>query len=147
VFIYTREAHPGENVPHHDTFEHKLACARLLREEAGIGRDILVDDLDGAAHRGYGLMPNMTWVIGRGGRIAYKANWTSAANVEAFLERFLAARGEHPAGTTPVMYETQQIEFRYPDRKRFTEHLLRNGPRAVAEFEKAQQLWAQRAAT
>jgi hypothetical protein len=112
VFIYTREAHPGENVPHHDSFERKLACAALLREEAGIGRDILIDDLDGAAHRAYGLMRNMTWVIGRGGRAAYKANWTSAANVEAFLERFLAARGEHPAGTTPVMYETQQIEFR-----------------------------------
>ena len=146
MFIYTREAHPGENVPWHDNFEGKLACAKLLREEAGIGRDILVDDLDGTVHRAYGLMPNMTWVIGRGGRVAYKANWTSAANVEAFLERFLAARGEHPPGTMPVMYETQQIEFRYPDQKRFTEHLLRNGPRAMAEFEKAQHLWAHRAA-
>jgi hypothetical protein len=106
VFIYTREAHPGENVPHHDSFERKLACAKLLREEAGIGRDILVDDLAGTVHRAYRLMPNMTWVIARGGRIAYKANWTSAANVEAFLERFLAARGKHPAGAAPVMYET-----------------------------------------
>jgi len=46
-----------------------------------------------------------------------------------------------------VMYETQQAEFRYTDRKRFMQHLLRNGPRAVAEFEKAQQLWAQRTTT
>jgi len=44
------------------------ACARLLREETGIGRDILVDDLAGTVHRAYGLMPNMTWVIDRGGR-------------------------------------------------------------------------------
>src|SRR5262249_19330402 len=102
------EAHPCENVPSHDCFERKLACAALFREEAGIGRDILVDDLDGAAHRAYGLMPNMTWVIGRGGRVAYKANWTSAMNVEAFLERLLAARGGHPAGTTRGMYETQR---------------------------------------
>ena len=147
MFIYTREAHPGENVPCHDSVERKLACAALLRDETGIGRDIVVDDLAGTVHRAYGLMPNMTWVIGQGGRIAYKANWTSAANVGAFLIRFLAARGEHPAGTAPVMYETQQAEFRYPDRKRFMQHLLRNGPRAVAEFEKAQKLWAQRAAT
>ena len=146
MFIYTREAHPGENVPHHDSFEHKLACAKLLAEEAGIRRGILVDDLNGTVHRAYGLMPNMTWVIARGGRVAYKANWTSATNVEAFLGRFLAARAEHPPGTTPVMYETQQAEFRYTDRKRFTEHLRRNGPRAVSEFEKAQQLWAQRPA-
>ncbi len=147
MFVYTREAHPGENVPCHDSFERKLACARLLREEAGIGREILVDDLAGTVHRAYGLMPNMTWVIDRGGRVAYKANWTSAPNVEAFLDRFLAARGQHPAGAAAVMYETQQIEFRHTDRKRFTEHLLRNGPRAVREFEKAQELWARRSAT
>jgi hypothetical protein len=147
VFVYTREAHPGENVPHHDSYQRKLACARLLREEAGIGRDILVDDLAGTVHRAYGLMPNMTWVIDRGGRVAYKANWTSAANVEAFLGRFLAARGVSPPAGVPVMYETQQLEFRHTDRKRFTEHLLRNGPRAAAEFEKAQKLWAHRAAT
>ena len=146
MFIYTREAHPGENVLHHENFERKLASATLLAEEAGIRRDILVDDLEGTVHRAYGLMPNMTWVIGRGGRVAYKANWTSAANVEAFVARFLAARSEHPPATTPVMYETQQAEFRYPDRKRFTEHLLRNGPRAAAEFERAQQLWARRPA-
>jgi hypothetical protein len=131
-------------VPHHNSFERKLACATLLAEEAGISRDILVDDLDGTMHRAYGLMPNMTWVIGRGGRVAYKADWTSATNVEAFLGRFLAARTEHPPGTTPVMYGTQQAEFRYPDRARFMQRLARNGPRAVAEFEKAQQLWAQR---
>jgi hypothetical protein len=145
--VYTREAHPGENAPCHDSFGRKLAGARLLREVAGIRRDILVDDLAGTVHRAYGLMPNMTWVIDRGGRVAYKANWTSAANVEAFLARFLAARGQHPAGAASVMYETEQIEFRHADRKRFAEHLLRNGPRAAAEFEKARELWARRAAT
>ena len=46
-----------------------------------------------------------------------------------------------------MMYATEQIEFRDTDRERFTRHLLRNGPRAAAEFEKAQQLWASRSAT
>jgi hypothetical protein len=133
-------------VPNHDSFERKLSCARMLREDTGIGRDILVDDLAGTAHRGYGLMPNMTWVIDRGGRVAYKANWTSAANVEAFLGRYLAARRDHPPGTAPVMYETQQVEFRYTDRGRFAAHLMRNGPRAAEEFEKARQTWASRPA-
>jgi hypothetical protein len=138
VFIYTREAHPGENVPHHGAFERKLACARLLRDEAGIRRPILVDDLSGTVHRRYGSMPNMTWVIDRGGRVAYKANWTSAADVEAFLVRLLAARGQRPAGTTAVMYETEQVEYRHTDREKFRKHLLRNGPRAAAEYSKAE---------
>jgi hypothetical protein len=140
VFVYTREAHPGEDVPHHDSFERKLACARLLRDETGIRRPILVDDLAGGAHRRYGSMPNMTWVIDRGGRVAYKANWTSAANVEAFLIRFLSAR----AGRFSAVYETEQLEFRQVDRERFNKRLLRNGPRAAEEFGKAQQLWARR---
>jgi hypothetical protein len=38
-------------VPHHDSYERKLDCAKLLRDEAGIGRDILVDDLAGTVHR------------------------------------------------------------------------------------------------
>ena len=134
-------------MPSHDSLASKLACARLLREETGIGRDILVDDLAGTVHHAYGRMPNMTWVISRGGRVAYKANWTSAANVEAFLGRLHAALGPHPAGAAAVMYETEQIEFRRADRGRFTERLKRNGPRAVAEFDKAREIWAHRAGT
>jgi hypothetical protein len=42
---------PGEQVPHHDTFETKLAHARLLRDDVGIRRAILVDGLAGTAHR------------------------------------------------------------------------------------------------
>lgn len=136
MFVYTREAHPGENVPHHDTVGRKLASARLLRDETGIRRPILVDDLDGTVHRRYGSMPNMTWVIDRGGRVAYKANWTSAANVEGFLARLLDRGGQRPPGTAAVRYETEQIEYRHADREAFGRHLLRNGLRAAAEFSK-----------
>jgi hypothetical protein len=133
-------------VPWHDSFERKLAGAAMLRDQTGIRRDILVDDVAGTVHQAYGLMPNMTWVIDRGGLVAYKAAWTSAANVEAFLVRLLAARGQR-GGPAPSMYETEQIEFRQADRKRFTEDLRRNGPGAVREWEKALQLWASRAKT
>ena len=88
MFVYTREAHPGELVGAHESFEAKLATARLLRDETGIRRPILVDDLEGTAHHAYGLLPNMNWVVGRGGRILYKSDWTSAANVDAFLTRY-----------------------------------------------------------
>jgi hypothetical protein len=44
------------------------------------------------------------------------------------------------------MYQTQQVEFRQTDRARFTAHLRRNGPSAVTEFERAQQIWAHRSA-
>ena len=48
LFIYTREAHPGEILPHHTSFAQKLAMARRFQEEQGVRRRILVDALDGA---------------------------------------------------------------------------------------------------
>ncbi len=31
LFVYVREAHPGEHYPHHDSFERKLAHARAFQ--------------------------------------------------------------------------------------------------------------------
>ncbi len=143
-FVYTREAHPGEHVTHHTSFETKLDNARLLRDEIGIRRPILVDDLEGTAHRAYGLLPNMTWVIGRGGRILYRADWTSAANVEAFLDRYEEGRRRRPPGGAVSPYVSEQIEFRDVDREAFYDRLRRNGPRSYDEFKHAERLWAER---
>src|SRR5579862_2046994 len=85
LFVYTREAHPGEHLPHHTTFEQKLTHARRLRDEQHMRRRILVDALDGPVHRAYGALPNMTWIVLRGGVIAYKAAWTDADDVRDAL--------------------------------------------------------------
>ncbi|MBA3887983.1 MAG: hypothetical protein H0X67_19985 [Acidobacteria bacterium] len=140
-FVYTREAHPGEHVGHHKTFADKLGNATLLRDEVGIRRPIVVDDLAGTAHRAYGLLPNMTWVVGRGGRILYKADWTSARNVEAFLERHEQGRRRRPASGAVAAYVTEQIEYRDVDREAFYDRLRRNGPRSYDEFKRAEALW------
>ena len=121
--------------------DDKLACAALLRDEIGIRRPILVDDLEGTAHRAYGLMPNMTWVIGRGGRILYKADWTSARNVEAFLVRHEEGRRRRPASGAVAPYLTGQVEYRDVDRPSFYERLRRNGPRSYDEFKRAEEIW------
>ena len=144
MFVYTREAHPGEHVGHHDTFATKLAHARRLRDEIGIRRPILVDDLDGAAHHAYGLLPNMTWVIGRGGRVAYRADWTSAVNVEAFVDRYRHARSRKAARGTIASYTSEQVEFRDVDRAASYARLRRNGPRAYDEFKHAERIWQAR---
>jgi hypothetical protein len=144
VFVYTREAHPGEHVDAHRTFDDKLANARLLRDEVGIRRPILVDDFEGTGHLAYGGLPNMTWVIGRGGRIVYKADWTSAANIEAFVRRYRGARRQRPTDGALSPYMTEQVEFRHVDRDLFSARLHRNGPRAYDEFKRAEQIWAAR---
>lgn len=128
----------------HDSFDAKLAGARLLRDEVGIRRPILVDDLAGTAHHAYGLLPNMSWVIGRGGRILYKSDWTSAANVEAYLGRHDEGRTRRPATGNVGPYLTEQVEHRDLDRDAFYQRLHRNGSRAYDEFKRAEEIWRSR---
>lgn len=139
--MYTREAHPGEHLGPHRSLDEKLAAAARLRDEIGIRRAILVDDLAGTVHRAYGPLPNMSWVLGRGGTILYKSMWTSAARVGDFLGRHAA----QPLDPLHAPFFTEQLEVRRRDRVAFTRGLERNGPRAVAEFARAEELWAERA--
>ena len=102
---------------------------------------MLVDDLDGSVHRAYGLLPNMSWVLDRGGAILYKAMWTSAARIGEFLDR----RQEQPAGPASATFYAEHLEPLLRDRAAFQRGLKRNGPRAAAEFARAEQIWAERA--
>jgi len=81
LFLYTREAHPGENYPAHRSFEQKLSHARAFKAEFKIERPILVDDLVGTAHKLYGSLPNMTYLIGRSGRVLFRADWTDPPTI------------------------------------------------------------------
>jgi len=87
--VYVREAHPGENFPHHASFEQKLAHARKLRELERVEIPILLDDLAGTAHRAYGLLPNMVYLIERGGTIVYKSDWTDSQELDGVCESLL----------------------------------------------------------
>lgn len=92
-------------------------------------------------HTAYGLMPNMSWVLGRGGTILYKAMWTSAERIGEFLERERA----QPSGLGYAPFNTEQLELRRRDGDAFQRGLQRNGPRAVREFARAEAIWADRA--
>lgn len=90
VFIvYVREAHPGENFPHHTSLEQKLAHARKLRDLEKIKLPILVDDLKGTTHRAYGLLPNMIYLIDREGVVVYKSDWTDGVELDGMCESLI----------------------------------------------------------
>lgn len=84
--VYVREAHPGENFPHHTSFEQKLAHARKLSDLEKIRLPILVDDLQGTTHKAYGLLPNMAYLINRDGIIVYKSDWTDEVELGGMCE-------------------------------------------------------------
>ena len=137
IFLYTHEAHPGEIYPRLTSIEQKFTHAQALRDVLGVTRPILIDSLDGACHRTYGGMPNMTWIIGRSGMPVYKSNWTDSNSVANALAYFLdvTQRRRDRARLTP--FKVERLDYRDSDPDAFYKGLERNGPRAVTEFREA----------
>lgn len=133
VFIYTREAHPGENLPHHTSKEVKRAHARAFQSECGVRRRILLDDLEGTAHRAFGLLPNMSWILARGGLILYKAAWTDPQDLDSGLVDSLDALAKRRTMALRPAY-TERLLWRLGDEGSFRAGLERAGPQAVRDF-------------
>jgi hypothetical protein len=136
IFLYTHEAHPGEYYSHLTSMEQKFKHACHLRDILGVSRPILVDALDGACHRAYGSMPNMTWIFNRVGIPIYKSDWTDVNSVENALIYFLQVSERRKAGERLAPFNVQRLDYRNQDREAFYRGLERNGPKAVDEFRK-----------
>lgn len=88
LVVYVREAHPGERLSQHKTFEDKKKAAELLKPRYDEFRTVLLDSLDGEMHRLYGLMPNIVYIINPEGIVHYRCNWATIDGVrEALTDR------------------------------------------------------------
>lgn len=135
IFLYAREAHPGDNKPHHSSMEQKLQYARDFVEMWSIDRPMYVDDLDGPVHKAYGMLPNMTWIINSAGQIVYKANWTDHRTVKMAVEQLIAERDLRRAKARITPYSIEWQPNRENPVVKFMGGLYDvSGERAVAEF-------------
>jgi hypothetical protein len=89
IFLYTHIAHPGEYYPHFPSMEQKFDHARDLHDRLYVTRLILLDSPNGACHRAYYSMPNMSWIFSKTGIPIYKSAWTDAHSLEIAIEYFL----------------------------------------------------------
>jgi peroxiredoxin len=94
LFVYVREAHPGERIPAHQSTGEKVAAARLLRDEEGIEMPVLVDDLRGSIHRAYSRLPHAAFLIDKSGRVAYRSMWSRPEALASALEELLEVQRE-----------------------------------------------------
>jgi hypothetical protein len=137
IFVYTHEAHPGENYRHLTSMEQKYRHARDLRDVLGVTRPILVDALDGACHRAYGSMPNMSWIFTRSGVPIYKSDWTDSESIANATAYFLGVKERRQAGARLGPFNVERLDYRTVDHEAFYRGLERNGPKAVREFRAA----------
>ena len=96
LVLYVREAHPGTEVRPHRSIEDKRALARRVSEEDSEGREILVDDLDGAAHLAYGGIPEMVYVLDGEGDVVLRGEWNEPPIVDEAVGRL--RRGDASRG-------------------------------------------------
>ena len=115
VFIYTREAHPGELYRHHTSM---AGNRQALRSVVGLKRQVLLDALDGPAHQAYGLLPNMTWIFSHGGLILYKSAWTDPDDVAEPLTRALDGLERRVKGDNLPFY-SERLSWRVRDDETF----------------------------
>lgn len=137
IFLYTHEAHPGEYYPHLTSMEQKFKHAQALRDVLHVTRPVLVDALDGACHRAYGTMPNMTWIFNRAGFPIYKSDWTDSKSVENAIQYFLDVSERRQDRERLAPFRVERLDYRTQDSDAFNAGLERNGPKAVREFKEA----------
>ncbi len=112
LFVYTREAHPGEHYPPIHYYEQKVLHARSFRERLGIGRTILVDSVQGKVHRVFGGVSNMSWIVDHTGRVAHRAAWTVADDIESALQEVLRARMLKREGQPAAVFYREIVGLR-----------------------------------
>jgi hypothetical protein len=84
-----REAHPGERLPAHRSYEEKVRAAELFGREEDVEIPIIVDEVNGRIHKDYGKLPNPTYLIDKSGRVAFRSLWTRPAVIEEALKELL----------------------------------------------------------
>jgi len=102
--LYVREAHPGRHIGQHHSLTEKYMLAQRLAQAEDEKRAILVDNLDGTAHRAYGGLPNVVYVLDAAGRVAFRGDWNTPRVIDQVLTRLRAGDTvrDLQAGFAPV---------------------------------------------
>ena len=114
LHLYVREPHPDETIftdyHKHTTYEQKMQYAQELVEQKSITADVLVDGIDEKVHNTLGDLPNLVYVVGKDGRVYYKATWSDAAQIDKALAELVTA--EDPENPVEPSISTKKADWR-----------------------------------
>ncbi|HJT89211.1 MAG TPA: deiodinase-like protein [Bryobacteraceae bacterium] len=137
LFVYVREAHPGDELPAHRSLEDKMEAAELFCREEEVEMSVLIDKLDGKVHRQYGGMPNSSYLIDKSGRVAFRALWTRPSALEEAVDELLEFQEDSGKEHAVVRGgEETSLPRRY-GMLHAHRALERGGPEAVRDFKEA----------
>lgn len=134
--VYVRESHPGENYPHHSTFEQKLHHARDLQRLEKPAFPILVDSLDGHIHRSYGIWPVSLFVVHKSGLLVYRSTICQPYQLRNFLTELVECdrhEREHPTAVRYSCYTEMIVGHAINEAEHYRVYNLA-GPKAFSDY-------------
>jgi alkyl hydroperoxide reductase subunit AhpC len=147
LFIYVREAHPGEIIPAHGSMREKTEAARLLRDEEDMQMPILVDDLRGSIHRKYSRLPNPAFLIDKSGRVAFLSLWSKPEGLGRAIEELIKLQEDRGVDHA-VVSGGQDLAMPVPYSALYAYRALeRGGKQSLSDFRQALGLPARVALT
>jgi cytochrome oxidase Cu insertion factor (SCO1/SenC/PrrC family) len=95
ALVYGKEAHPHQGafleIDDPDIYEERRELASRLVAEVDVPFPVLVDEVPREVSAEYGGAPNMVYLVDPEGRIAYRALWTDARDLERVLREEVGA--------------------------------------------------------
>lgn len=138
--VYVREAHPGEDMPAHETVEQKRQQAERFKHEGAVAWPIVVDELDGSIHQRYSVLPNHVFLIDGDGIVAFRGEFAHAPTLFSALEQLKhqGNRGVIPLGIDKKVHMLGPTAYGWqgPDRggKVSKQDLIRKMPPLAANL-------------
>ena len=109
LHLYVREPHPGERAfkqyKQPETPEERMAHAKELVAKKGMATQVLVDPIDDTFRTALGNLPNVVYVVGKNGKVHYKASWADADQVDKALAELVTA--DDPSRPVEPTFDTQ----------------------------------------
>lgn len=96
LMLYVREAHPGEHLSAHRSYQQKRDQAEYFRKAANVRWPVLVDELNGEVHRQFELLPNSVFLIDVDGRVAFVGEISHAPTLRKALKQLFEQGGRGP---------------------------------------------------
>jgi Iodothyronine deiodinase len=86
LLLYIREAHPGNKIPSHKTFEEKCMRANLSKKYDEF-RPAFIDDLDGHTHKKLGMLPNCIYILNPEQVVVFRSDWNVPMEIDRVLKK------------------------------------------------------------
>ncbi len=86
LVLYVREVHPGTIITAHTNMDEKRILAKRLLAEEAENRTLIIDDINGTAHKSLGSLPNIVYIVNPKGIVVHRSCWADPKAVEAILK-------------------------------------------------------------